>query len=176
MRSLTDHLTRYATYHRDRRNIATHLVGIPMIVLAVAVILSRPALALGPLTVTPAWVAAAASCLFYLALDRRFGLVMTALLALTVWLAQWLAGLSLLAWASAGPGLFIVGWIIQFVGHAFEGRKPAFVDDILGLLIGPLFVAAEVAFTLGWRDALRHDIEATAGPTRNGRAGMAEIA
>ncbi len=169
MRSLTEHLTRYAAYHRDRRNIATHLIGIPMIVLAVAVLLSRPMLALGSLTVTPAWAVTAASCLFYLALDRRFGLVMSALLALTVWLAQWIAGLSTLAWASAGIGLFVVGWIIQFVGHAYEGRKPAFVDDVVGLLIGPLFIAAEIAFSLGWRDGLRRDIEALVGPTRSGK-------
>lgn len=168
MRSLTEHLTRYAAYHRDRRNIATHLVGIPMIVLAVAVLLSRPSLDFGPLTVSPAWVVTAASCLFYLALDRRFGLAMTALLVLTVWLAQWIAGLSTMAWASSGIGLFVVGWIIQFVGHAFEGRKPAFVDDIVGLLIGPLFIAAEVAFMLGWREPLRRDIEAEVGPTRSG--------
>ncbi len=174
MRNLTEHLTRYAAYHRDRRNIATHLIGIPMIVVAVAVLLSRPGLVLGPVTVTPAWVVTAASCLFYLALDRRLGLVMTALLALTVWLAQWIAGLSTLAWASAGIGLFVVGWIIQFVGHAFEGRKPAFVDDVVGLLIGPLFIAAEIAFMLGMRDALRRDIEAEVGPTRGGN--VAEVA
>ena len=40
---LTQQLAKYAAYHRDRRNIATHFIGIPMIVLAVAVLLSRPA-------------------------------------------------------------------------------------------------------------------------------------
>ena len=45
----------------------------------------------------------------------------------------------------------MVGWVIQFVGHVFEGRKPAFVDDIMGLIIGPLFVVAEVGFALGLR-------------------------
>ena len=41
MRSTPDLLIQYARYHRDPRNIATHLVGIPMIVLAVAVLLAR---------------------------------------------------------------------------------------------------------------------------------------
>ena len=45
MKNLTDQLAQYATYHRDRRNIATHLVGIPMILLALQVLLSRPVLA-----------------------------------------------------------------------------------------------------------------------------------
>ena len=46
MKSLESHLTTYARYHRDRRNIATHFVGIPMIVLGVTSLLSRPQFAL----------------------------------------------------------------------------------------------------------------------------------
>ena len=44
---------------------------------------------------------------------------------------------------------FLLGWTFQFVGHYFEGRKPAFVDDLAGLLVGPMFVTAEVLFALG---------------------------
>jgi uncharacterized membrane protein YGL010W len=62
-------------------------------------------------------------------------------------------------------GLFVVGWIVQFVGHWYEGRKPAFLDDVMGLAIGPLFVAAELAFLLGLRGALREEIERRVGPT-----------
>ena len=40
MKTLTDHLAQYAAYHRDRRNIATHFIGIPLIVVAVAVLFS----------------------------------------------------------------------------------------------------------------------------------------
>jgi predicted membrane channel-forming protein YqfA (hemolysin III family) len=42
MKNLVDHLSQYAAYHRDTRNIVTHFVGIPLIVIAVAVLLSRP--------------------------------------------------------------------------------------------------------------------------------------
>ena len=35
MRTLTDHLTQYAAYHRDGRNVATHCIGIPLIVVGV---------------------------------------------------------------------------------------------------------------------------------------------
>ena len=37
MKTLVDHLAQYAAYHRDRRNIASHFIGIPMIVLAVRI-------------------------------------------------------------------------------------------------------------------------------------------
>ena len=65
----------------------------------------------------------------------------------------------------AGLGLFVVGWVIQFVGHYYEGRKPAFVDDISGLMVGPMFVVAEALFGLGWNTALRERIEREVGPT-----------
>lgn len=31
MKTLIDHLSQYADYHRDPRNIRTHFVGVPMI-------------------------------------------------------------------------------------------------------------------------------------------------
>ena len=58
--------------------------------------------------------------------------------------------------------------MIQFIGHFYEGRKPAFVDDLVGLVIGPLFVVAEAGFLLGLRRALQHEIEARVGPVREG--------
>jgi uncharacterized membrane protein YGL010W len=88
---------------------------------------------------------------FYLRLDLRFGLVMTILLALSCWAGVAVAALSTRAWLGIGLGAFVVGWAFQFVGHYFEGRKPAFVDDLSGLVVGPLFVVAELAFLIGLR-------------------------
>jgi len=59
----------------------------------------------------------------------------------------------------------VLGRVIQFIGHDFEGRKPAFVDDLMGLIIGPLFVVAELGFLLGLRLELRREIEAQVGST-----------
>jgi uncharacterized membrane protein YGL010W len=165
MRNLTDQLSSYAGYHRDRRNIATHFVGIPMIVVAVVALLARlPVLAIS---------AAAAAAIFYLVLDRPLGIAMAALLALAVWAGIGLGALPLTQWLAAALGLFVGGWIIQFVGHAFEGRKPAFVDDLLSFLIGPLFIIAEAAFMLGIRKELEREIVARAGPTRSERPSSA---
>jgi uncharacterized membrane protein YGL010W len=169
MRTLTDQLAQYAAYHRDRRNIATHFVGIPMIVLALAVLLSRPAwtFAALPFPVSPALVLVVLSVAYYLALDVPLGLMMAVLYALCIACGTWLAAQPTLSWLASGAGLFVVGWIIQFVGHAaYEHRKPAFVDDLIGLVIGPLFVLVEALFAFGWRPALRGAIEAKAGPTR----------
>ena len=164
MKSLVDHLSQYAAYHRDPRNIATHFVGIALIVLAVILLLSRPGWALAGMWLSPALLVAAASVWFYLRLDLRFGLVMGVLLGLCLWIGQMLAVQATGLWLSAGLGAFVVGWIIQFVGHYYEGRKPAFIDDISGLIIGPLFVVAELAFMLGLCPALKRAVQANAGP------------
>lgn len=171
MKTLTQQLTQYAHYHRDRRNLATHLVGIPMIVLGVTTLLSRPTLALGGLSLSAAMVVGAAAALYYLRLDLRFGFVMTVALAAAVAAGNAFAALGTAAWVGWGVGLFVVGWTFQFVGHYYEGRKPAFVDDLAGLIIGPLFVAAELAFMLGLRRPLQRAIEAVAGPMRGGSDG-----
>ncbi len=166
MKTLTDHLSQYAAYHRDSRNIATHFVGIPLIVVAVTVLLSRPGWIMGGFWLSPAAVVAAASVIFYLRLDRQFGVLMGALLGLCLWAGAVLAQQATMVWLSAGVALFVVGWIIQFVGHYYEGRKPAFIDDISGLIIGPLFVVAELAFLMGLRKPLQYAIEERSGPVR----------
>jgi uncharacterized membrane protein YGL010W len=166
MRTLTDHLSQYADYHRDRRNIATHFVGIPLIMLAVAILLARPALHVGGVPVSLATLTVLAFVAFYLRLDLRYGLAMAIVLGLTLWIAQAIAGAALGIWLGAGVVLFVTGWILQFIGHYYEGRKPAFVDDLIGLVIGPLFVAAEAGFALGLRKEVQAAIEARVGPTR----------
>ena len=66
MRHAPELLTQYAQYHRDRRNIATHFVGVPMIVFGVGVLLARPAFALGGLALSPAWILFALTAAWYL--------------------------------------------------------------------------------------------------------------
>jgi len=169
MRTLNEQLETYALYHRDRRNIATHFVGVPMIVLGVFAFLARPALLVGGVMLSPALVALVAGVAFYMVLDRRFGLAMLAVMTPAFAFGVWVATLSTGLWVAAASALFVVGWIIQFVGHMYEGKKPAFVDDLVGLLIGPLFVMAETAFLLGLRNDVREAIEAKAGPTHGGK-------
>ncbi|CAH0356160.1 DUF962 domain-containing protein [Aquabacterium sp. CECT 9606] len=167
MNKLTDLLAQYASYHRDHRNILTHVVGIPMIVLSLMILLARPTLTtVAGVPVNPGMVIAAVLALYYLKLDLRMGAVMAAVFALGLDVALQTAPLDTGAWLAWGLGLFLVGWGIQFLGHYFEGRKPAFVDDIIGLIIGPLFVLAEVAFLLGLRKDVEAAIEQKAGSIR----------
>ncbi|GAA6141073.1 Mpo1-like protein [Hydrogenophaga sp. 5NK40-0174] len=174
MKSLTDHLTAYAAYHRDERNIATHMVGVPLIVLAIATLLSRPVLWEGPfLPLTPAFVVAAAILLFYCLLNAGLAIVMGLALALALAGASWIARQETVWWLSAGIGTFVVGWAIQFVGHLYEGRKPAFMDDVRSLLIGPLFVMVEWLNKLGLYRGVFQEMERRAGPAKFDSCGVA---
>jgi uncharacterized membrane protein YGL010W len=46
-------------------------------------------------------------------------------------------------------GLFIVGWILQFVGHAIEGNQPAFFKNPFYLLVGPWWLVRRAAAAVG---------------------------
>ena len=123
MKNLTDQLTQYAYYHQDARNINSHFVDVPMIVMAVVTLLSRPVIAVGGLPLSVALIAAVVTTIFYLCLDRRFGVVLGAVLALMLLGGQWLSAQTTALWLSVGLGLFVVGWVIQLGGHYYEGKK-----------------------------------------------------
>jgi uncharacterized membrane protein YGL010W len=172
MKTLTEQLAQYASYHRDRRNIASHFVGIPMIVLALAILLSRPQwhIAALPFALSPALALFICATVYYIALDVSLGLVMAVVSAVCLVMGIQLARSSTAIWVSSGAVLFVVGWIFQFMGHiAYEHRKPAFADDLIGLLIGPLFVLAEILFGFGWRRALRDSVERRASALCEGQ-------
>ena len=172
MTALVDRLASYAEYHRDRRNIATHFVGIPMILVGSQAALAR--IGIGPLNLAVGanWLAAR----YYRALDPTYGTAMSALLGATCAIGTALAAMPLPVWAGTTAGLFVGGWMLQLLGHRFEGNKPAFLDDVRGLLDGPLFLLAEVAFALGLSPDLRAEIERRAGPTRWGAAPAGDLA
>ena len=141
-------MVQYAHYHRDRRNIATHLVGIPLIFMAIGVLLLGPSWSVAGLTVTLAWIMLALTSLWYLSRgDVLLGVATSVVNGLLIAAAHEVPPLAqdlgLAVW-QAGLGLFVIGWVFQFIGHYFEGRKPAFVDDLVGLLVGPMFVVGEV--------------------------------
>ena len=166
MSAATELMVKYAAYHRDRRNIATHLVGVPMLVFAVGALLARPSIDIAGWPVTPAAVAWGLTTLWYLSRgDLALGLATSLVNLLLILAALPLGQLDTAAWLGWSLGLFVVGWAIQFVGHYYEGKKPAFADDIRGLLVGPMFVVGEALFSLGWGKPLLAEIDSRAGPT-----------
>ncbi|MCG5228270.1 DUF962 domain-containing protein [Acinetobacter pittii] len=154
MSNLEQELSKYAAYHLNHKNILTHFIGIPLIVFSILCLTARAGIDIGSFKLTLAIVLIAASTIYYLLLDKIFGLLMLVILVAVYPLASQIAQLSLGQWLATSIGFFVVGWVFQFVGHYFEKKKPAFVDDVIGLAIGPLFVLAEFIFMLGFRKPL----------------------
>ena len=125
----------YAGYHQDVRNRRAHAIGIPLIVLGLLGLLhALPVPRIG--FVDPAVVAAVAVLLYYVALDARGALISAVAFAV-------LYGVALhLSW-ELSVGTFVLGWVFQLVGHRFEGNKPKFLENLVYLLIGPLYFFQE---------------------------------
>ncbi len=132
----------YGAYHRDRRNLICHEIGIPLIVLGIIALLRDVSL--------PAWnlnlagVAIGAVIVYYLIGFARDvpAAVSVAIVGLVV--LYWIAGY---VWWPYAIAAFVAGWIFQFVGHAYEGKAPAFLTNLLHLLVGPLWVASHLVPT-----------------------------
>ncbi|WP_336961392.1 DUF962 domain-containing protein [Acinetobacter pittii] len=154
MSNLEQQLSKYAAYHLNHKNILTHFIGIPFIVFSILCLTARAGVDIGSFKLTLAIVLIVASTIYYFILDKIFGLLMLVILVAVYPLASQIAQLSLGQWLATSIGFFVGGWVFQFVGHYFEKKKPAFVDDVIGLAIGPLFVLAEFIFMLGFRKPL----------------------
>lgn len=142
MRALSDEFAEYSSFHRTRGNQATHCFGIPMIIVGLFGLLARGVLwesapeAL--LRLDLGGVLWAVSTVIYLKLDWRLGGPFS-----LVTLGLYFVGRALPL--PVQLGLFAVGWVLQLVGHhVFEKKKPAFLDNFLHLLIGPLWIFAKI--------------------------------
>lgn len=68
------------------------------------------------------------------------GIPMIALSILLVPFAIWLPQTRIIA-----IGLFVIGWIFQFIGHAFERKPPEFFSDWRFLFVGLRWWMAKMA-------------------------------
>jgi uncharacterized membrane protein YGL010W len=166
MRNTLDLLAPFAADHRDRRNITVHLLGVPLSVLGLGVLLGRPSFDFLGLQLSPAWIGFALMAAWYLRRDLTLGAATSVGVACLLLLAQPLAAAGgVLAWLAWGLGLFLAGWLTQFLGHYYEGRRPALLDDLASLSVAPMFVTAEILFQAGWNRPLLDSLEARVGPT-----------
>lgn len=145
-------LASYAAVHRSGRNKATHFVGIPVIVFALLLILALWRIDLGGREVSMALLIGVVAVLGWMALDLVIGLIMAALMLPAWYGAEALAGaLGPSSTVAAFFALFIGGWVLQFLGHHYEGKRPALIDNIFQAFVGPMFLVAETLVASGYR-------------------------
>ena len=144
-------LLEYAKYHHDERNCLMHIIGNP--ILAVAVFLPFSLL---PVTVFGVQTNAAAlsvipALVLWMALDLTIGLAIVATAAPLLLAAALIAGHVSAVWVwIIAIGLSVFGWVLQFIGHKyFEGGWPALLDNPIHMLMSPMFVFAKLYVSLG---------------------------
>lgn len=171
-RDATSLLVSYASDHRDPRNIATHVVGIPLSVFSLGLLLSHPALLTlsspwGLVGLTPAVWVWLLSTLWYLSRGMPgLGVAVSATNGALLCTAALLQPHGEGAWLNWGLAGIALGWLFQWIGHYYEGRKPAQWPDANRLLTAPMFAVAECLFAIGRLQRLKAEIERQAGPTR----------
>jgi uncharacterized membrane protein YGL010W len=133
----------YGAYHRDRRNLICHEIGIPLIVLGIVALLRLPTISGPNVNLNLAEFAVLATSVYYLTLGREVRVA--AVIAIAGMIALYFVA-AYLSWPFA-IGAFAVGWVFQFIGHAYEGKAPAFLTNLLHLLVGPLWVASHLVPT-----------------------------
>ncbi len=129
----TELFTEYASYHADRRNRTCHAFGIPLIVLGIMGLAHL--VRIGPVDL--AAVAAVAVLIYYAAIDLRGALISAVVFAILYEIAV------RLPW-QVNLAAFVLGWGFQLLGHRLEGSKPKFMENLVYLLIGPLYFFQEV--------------------------------
>jgi uncharacterized membrane protein YGL010W len=168
MKSLEDQMSVYAAYHQDGRNKATHFLGVPTIMLSLFIPLAWLRFDAGGVTITAAMLFAAVVVAYYFVLDVPLGIAMLAFSAALVWLGQFIADRGAVQGWTWFAVLFVGGWILQLVGHVFEGRKPALADNLFQIFVAPIFLAAEVFFALGYKPKLHTAVQERALRLRAG--------
>ena len=138
MRNVDRLLQRYGEYHRNAINKLIHWICVPLIVWSLLGVLW----AASPLV---AYLAIGAAMAFYLWLSVPLALGMLAVVALMVYPLTLLGAQALVV----SIVVFVAAWIGQFIGHVIEGRKPAFLEDVRSLLVGPVWLLRFVYKRLG---------------------------
>ena len=145
MRKIDLLLAEYGESHRNATNKLIHWICVPLIfwtILGFISCIPTPNIYLkyyGFLSVA-SFIALVLVTIFYFRLSWRIAVIMVFIMLLmehfvslanvTFGTKSWIFYLS----------VFVITWILQFVGHKIEGKKPSFLKDLQFLLIGPIWL------------------------------------
>lgn len=147
-------LSEYAADHQHPVNKRLHRLCVPAIVVSLLGLLWSLPVPGRPESVPEfanwATLALAGALAWYLLLSPRLaaGMILVAAMALAI--VALLARLPAPLWL-VSAAIFAVAWVGQFIGHAYEGKRPSFLRDLRFLLVGPLWLLAGAYGRLGIR-------------------------
>ena len=147
MPRLTELLDEYSENHKHRHNIIFHWICVPLIVwslLALLWLLPIPGF-FNSLPVHLNWapVIVALAMIYYLMLSWKLAGGLLIIFILMLMSLSWISAMEL-SLLKLSLSVFILAWAGQFIGHIIEGRRPSFFKDLQFLLIGPLWLLAQL--------------------------------
>ena len=136
--ALRSHFADYAAFHQTPGNRLCHSFGIPLIVLGSLSLLARvPLFTAGSVTMTLAEPLIVLFVLYFMTLDAALAAFMLIAYALLD-----VVGRQILP--APAFALFVLGWILQGIGHyVYEKKSPAFFRNFAHLGIGQLWILAK---------------------------------
>jgi uncharacterized membrane protein YGL010W len=147
VRPADEWLSRYGRYHNHKTNCLIHSLTIPFVVMSlVGLLWSLPA----PETfeqATPVlnwgtiFLMTAIMYYFIMSISLAFGILPFAILV--IFGVDWLEQLTVPLWLTS-TAILNLTWAGQRVGHQIEGHQPPLVEDIQTMMIGPVWILANI--------------------------------
>ncbi len=147
MKSAVEQLSTYKSVHLNPQNIKTHFIGVPMIIWSAFLMLGTIRFDWQDYQISVAMILTVLVLGYYMALHMRLALGLVLFILPVLYTSEQVVHTShpfIIA-----ISIFVIGWVMQFIGHHYEKAKPAFMDDLNQLLIGPFFLMAELYFMMG---------------------------
>lgn len=142
----------YSADHQDARNQLLHVICVPAIVWSVMALLYAIPVGASLPVGSVAWIAAIVTMGFWLRLSLPLGVGAAICMLVSLGITDYVhATFGVAALAVSAVGVFIIAWIGQFIGHAYEGKRPSFFTDLVYLLIGPIWVLGKFYRRQSWR-------------------------
>ena len=158
--TLSQQMESYAAYHRDTRNRITHFFGVPLVTFSLFIPLGWFRFIHADIPITAAAIFYFFVFIYYFRLDRVVALVQAPVTFALLYYADIVSLMPFKASALIFAATFVGGWLIQLLGHAFEGKRPALADNLIQLFNGPLFLTVEILIFLGFRQELKAKLNA----------------
>lgn len=145
MARFDDMMQIYASHHTKKITQLTHMIGVPCIILAIQIFFSLFTISGFNHAINIAWLVFLGLAAYYFYLNVKLAVsTNTMVLALTLAALIITHNESNFTSFKIAVFLFVGGWALQFIGHFFEGKKPAFLTSVFQIFIAPMFVVKEL--------------------------------
>ena len=155
MHSIEALLDEYGESHRNPFNKLIHWIAVPVIVWTVIALLwSIPfpfTFSELPVPINWATISLLLAQIYWFRLSLSLGLGLLLYNVVMIQLTVLIANIAAYPLWLVALAVFVLAWILQFIGHAIEGKRPSFFKDVQFLLIGPAWLMAFIYRFMGWK-------------------------